>query len=452
MNGVRRTKFLASSRILIISFLLIILIGTGLLMLPQATVGETLSFIDALFTATSATCVTGLVIADTGTKFTVFGQLVILALIQVGGLGIMTFSTFFVFLLMGKFSLSDRDIIQETFTQSPFKNVSGLLKYVFVLTIIIESIGALLLTACFAEQYSPGKSLYLGVFHSVAAFCNAGFSLFNDNLMGYVGDWRINVIIMLLIISGGIGFVILHEAKNILFSKRRTVFSFHSRVVFIVTAALIAGGALLIFLFERQNTHFNLPLHTQVMASFFQSVTCRTAGFNTMDISLMANASLVLMIFLMFIGASPGSCGGGIKTSTFGVLVALMAAQFKNSQDVNLLERRIPVDVISKVLSVSFFSVVILFLATTLLMISETSGAYSVQSRGLFLDALFEVVSAFGTVGLSAGLTFKLSTLGKLIIIITMFIGRLGPLTIVMAIGKKGSPGFRYAQEKVLIG
>jgi len=446
------SKFWDSSRLLIFSFSSIILIGAALLTLPQANVGEPVSFIDALFTSTSATCVTGLIVVDTGSEFTVFGQLVILVLIQVGGLGIMTFSTFFIFLVMGKFSLSNREIIQETFTQTPFKNISGLLKYVFGVTIVIEVMGALLLAACFAERYSPAKSLYMGLFHSVAAFCNAGFALFQDNLMGYVGDWRVNIIIMLLIISGGIGFVILHEVKGLLFSKERIIFSFHSRVVFIFTAILIVGGGFFIFLFERQNPNFNLPLTTQMMAAIFQSVTCRTAGFNTLDISQMANASLVLMILLMFIGASPGSCGGGIKTSTFGVLVALMAAQFRNSPDVNMLERRIPSDVISKALSVAFFSVVVIFLATTVLMISETSGAYSVQSRGQFLDALFEVVSAFGTVGLSAGLTFKLSTLGKLIIIITMFIGRLGPLTIVMAIGKKGSPGFRYAQEKVLIG
>lgn len=452
MNNFAKAKFWAPSRILIFSFFLIIIAGTFLLMLPQATQGKALSFIDALFTSTSATCVTGLIIFDTGATFTPFGQFVILLLIQVGGLGIMTFSTFFIFLLMGKFSIAEREVIQETLTQSPIKNIGELLKSVFIFTITIEGIGALLLFFLFWERFPAGKSLYFGVFHSISAFCNAGFALFENSFMNYVGDWRLNLIIMILIILGGLGFVVLHEFKGNFMSMGKSVFSFHSKVILIVSALLIIGGAIIIFLFETKNVMLNRSLPTKFLASVFQSVTCRTAGFNTVDISLMTNTSLFFMIMLMFVGASPGSCGGGIKTSTFGVLAAMLIARFKNASDVNLLYRRVPTDVISRAISVTFFSVLIIGVATILLMVTELSGLSHQQSRGLFLETLFEVVSAFGTVGLSTGLTSGLSNTGKIIIIVTMFIGRLGPLTIALAIGKKSPVRFRYAQEKILIG
>jgi len=455
MNQIKKAKFWESSRILIFSFLLIITIGTLLLMLPPSVHGDPLSFIDALFTSTSATCVTGLIVVDTGSKFTLLGQIIILILIQVGGLGIMTFSTFLIFLIMGKFSLSDRDVIQETLTQSPIKNIAGLLKTIFIFTIVIEVIGGLLLTICFSNDFPLKQAFYCGIFHAVSAFCNAGFSLFQNSFVNYQDNWSVNLIFMLLIISGGLGFIVLNESKRYLFNKGkhfRTSFSFHSKVVMIITSTLIFAGALIIFLFEYHNFSSSKPIQTKFLIALFQSVTSRTAGFNTIDISVLTNASLFFIVILMFIGASPGSCGGGIKTTTFGVVFAMLVARFQNREDVNIARRRVPNNIVSKAISVTFFSMVIIMLFTILIVEMERAGISHQESRGLFLELLFEVVSAFGTVGLSTGLTSGLSAAGKVIIIATMFIGRIGPLTVALAIGKKEYPRFKYAQENLLIG
>jgi trk system potassium uptake protein TrkH len=455
MNQIKKAKFWGSSRILIFSFLSIILAGTVLLMLPHAVHGDSLSFIDALFTSTSATCVTGLIVVDTGSRFTLFGQIIILLLIQLGGLGIMTFSTFFIFLIIGKFSLSDRDVIQETLTQSPIKNITGLLKTIFIFTISIEVIGGLLLTLCFLDQMPLKKASYYGIFHSISAFCNAGFSLLPNSFVDYQGTWSINLILMVLIVLGGIGFVVLNEFKRFLFKKEkqfRSSFSFHSKIALIITSILIVTGALIIYLFEHHNVLANKPVQTKLLIALFQSVTSRTTGFNTVDISSLTNASLFFIIILMFIGASPGSCGGGIKTTTAGVVFAMLVARFQNRDEVNIANRRIPNNIVSKAISVTFLSIVIIMLLTTLIVEVERAGISHQESRGLFLELLFEVVSAFGTVGLSTGLTSGLSAAGKFIIILAMFVGRLGPLTIALAIGKKEYPRFKYAQENLLVG
>lgn len=451
----KESKFWGSSRIIIFSFLGIIVVGTFLLVMPFAVTGEKLSFIDALFTATSATCVTGLVVVDTGSKFTLFGQIVILFLIQVGGLGIMTFSTFFIFLIAGKFSIADRDVIQDTMTQSPIRNIAGLLKTIFLFTVLIELAGAISLATVFAEKNPIGKSLYLGLFHSVSAFCNAGFGLYSDSFISYQGNVRVNLTIIFLIVSGGVGFIVMREIQT-RFMKRKGEqkfrFSFHSKIVLTISAILIGAGFLLFFSFEYNNILKNAVLSDKLLISLFQSVTCRTAGFNTIDTSLLTNPTLFFMIILMFIGASPGSCGGGIKTTTAGVVIAMLAARFRNREDVNISYRRIPDTIISKAISVTFFSGAVVLLMVILLMITELSGISHQQSRGFFLEYLFEVISAFGTVGLSTGATATLSALGKLIIIVTMFVGRIGPLTLALAIAKKESPKFKYAQEKLLIG
>jgi trk system potassium uptake protein TrkH len=455
MRQIRKSKFWGPSRLLIFSFLAIILVGSLCLMFPQAVHGDSLSFIDALFTSTSATCVTGLIVVDTGSKFTMLGQIIIAILVQLGGLGIMTFSTFFAFIFIGRFSLSGREVIQETLTQSPIKNIAGLLKTIFLFTIIIELIGATLLTLCFWLQYPLTKSLYYGIFHSVSAFCNAGFALFRNSFMDYQGDWKINFIIVILIVLGGIGFVVLNELKRFFFQKRQkteTSFSFHSKIVLITTAVLIFGGMLIIFLFEYKNVLHQKPLGTKFLASLFQSITSRTAGFNTVDISLLTNSSLFFIIILMFIGASPGSCGGGVKTTTAGVIFAMLRARFQNREDVNILNRRIPEDIVSKAISVTFFSIFIILLSTILITTVEMHDLSHQESRGLFLETLFEVVSAFGTVGLSTGLTPDLTVFGKFVLIVTMFVGRVGPLTIALAIGSRQISNFKFAQEKLLIG
>lgn len=455
MREIRKSKFWGSSRLLIFSFLAIILIGSLFLMLPQAVHGDSLSFIDALFTSTSATCVTGLIVVDTGSKFTTLGQVIIAILIQLGGLGIMTFSTFLTFIFIGRFSLSGREVIQETLTQSPIKNIAGLLKTIFLFTIIIELIGAILLALCFWLQFSLSKSLYYGMFHSVSAFCNAGFALFQTSFIDYQGDWKINFVIIMLIILGGIGFIVLNELKRFFFQKKQksaTSFSFHSKIVLITTAILILGGMLIILSFEYNNVLHHKSLVTKLLASLFQSVTSRTAGFNTVDISMLTNSSLFFIIILMFIGASPGSCGGGVKTTTAGVIFAMLRARFQNREEVNILNRRIPEDIVSKAISVTFFSMAIILVSTILITTVEMGDLSHQESRGLFLETLFEVISAFGTVGLSTGLTSGLSAFGKFILIVTMFIGRVGPLTITLAIGSRQISKFKFAQEKLLIG
>lgn len=448
----RRVKFFSGPpRLLVGSFAGLILSGTFLLMLPQSTVTSRLGFIDALFTATSATCVTGLVVVDTGTAFTHFGQLVILGMIQLGGLGIMTFSTFFLYLLGGRISLGSRELLQETISQGPFQNLKSLLKTVVLTTIIVEAAGAFILTARFLFDMPLNRAIYHGIFHSISAFCNAGFSLCSDSFILYKSDPVINFTLALLIILGGLGFIVIFELRR--FQKNRSYgLSLHSRLVLLTTAFLILSGAFLFLLLESKNAVENLPWDTKILTSFFQSITARTAGFNTLDIGSLTNPTLFILIMFMFIGASPGSCGGGIKTTTFAILVSLFKNRFYNQDDVSLMNRRIPSAVISKVISVTFFSIILIALFTILLLISELAGLSHQDSRGMFLELLFEVTSAFGTVGLSTGLTPDLSAEGRLIITLMMFIGRLSPLTIAMAVGNMKKKRFKYAQENIMIG
>jgi trk system potassium uptake protein TrkH len=260
---------------------------------------------------------------------------------------------------------------------------------------------------------------------------------------------------MTLIVSGGIGFIVLHEFRRYLFVRRqplKTNFSFHSKLAIFITAILISGGALILFFFEMNNVLRHLPVPGKILVPLFQSVSSRTAGFNTVDIGQLTDSSLFFLVILMFIGASPGSCGGGIKTTTAGIVIALLLARFQNRDDVNIGHHRILNDTISKAISVTFFSIVIITMFTITLMVIEKGWVSHQFTRGLFLESLFEVVSAFGTVGLSTGITSGLSSLGKLLIVIVMFIGRVCPLTVVLAIGRKEVPKFRYAPEKVLIG
>lgn len=447
----RWQQFLTTPRALAISFAGLITVGTILLMLPLATHGESLSLVDALFTATSATCVTGLIVVDTGAKFTLFGQLVILGLIQLGGLGIMTYSTFFLYLLGSRLTLSSLDILQESYSQMPIDNLRGLLKTIFLATISIEMVGALFLTLRFLSDMPLQKSIYFGIFHSISAFCNAGFALFPDSFISYKGDLVINLSLFLLIIMGGLGFIVIFELWHQRSFKWEKI-SLHSRLVLTVTTLLILGGSLLFFLLEYQNTIKHLPWGSKILVSFFQSITPRTAGFNTIDISLLSNPTLFVLIILMIIGASPGSCGGGIKTTTFAIIVSFITSRFRNRENVNLFFRGVPSHIVSKAISILFFTLVLIILGTTLLLISELAEVSHQESRGMFLDLLFEVTSAFGTVGLSTGSTANLTPLGRVIIVLLMFVGRLGPLTIALAIGKKDKIHYKYAEENVLVG
>ncbi|MDD5084420.1 MAG: TrkH family potassium uptake protein [Candidatus Omnitrophica bacterium] len=446
-----------SARLLILSFAFIIILGTFLLCLPGATHSRHLSFVDAFFTATSATCVTGLIVVDTGTYFTAFGQWVILLMIQLGGLGIMTFSTFFVVALGRKLSFGSRFIFKETMGEYGFLNIFRVLKHIFIFTIAIEAIGAVVLYTRMNDFYPPFKAAYYSVFHSVTAFCNAGFTLYPDNLVRFRGDVLVNYTMMSLIVIGGLGFLALedlYQHARRFRNRKKLPFQLHTKIVMSTTVFLVIGGALFFYLFEAKNVLVGLPVEDSVIASFFQSITARTAGFNTVDVSMFSNATLFLLVILMFIGASPASTGGGIKTTTFAVLISLFVSRMRGKERVSIFRRQLPLDVLAKAISIFFASFILIIGVTMLLQLTEHWGLPYDIGRGDFIELLFETVSAFGTVGLSTGITPNLTKLGKLLIVLTMFCGRLGPLTLAMVItgGRRQEEKFELAEESVMIG
>jgi trk system potassium uptake protein TrkH len=441
----------------LLSFCLMIVAGTLLLMHPAATVQPaSLSLIDALFTATSAVCVTGLVVVDTGHMLTPFGQLVILTLIQLGGLGIMTFSTFFVYLLYGRLGFTDREVLIDTLSQDPIPDLTRLLKIVLLFTAIIELFGFAILTLRFLQIYEPIEAAYYGLFHAVSAFCNAGFALYSDSFVNFQSDWIVNLTVGGLVILGGLGFIVvldLYHSRHHFGHRFFLRLSLHTRVVLLTTGVLLILGTCLFFLLELNNSLSGRPLHEQLLISLFQSITTRTAGFNTVEVYNLTNTTLFIFILLMFIGASPGSTGGGIKTTTFAVLLASISNRWRMREDVNILSRRIPEATVSRVISVLFFSLSIVILFTMLLMIVEIPPVSHAQTRGLFLEYLFEVVSAYGTVGLTTGITPTLSPVGKVLIAILMLTGRLGPLTLALAMrGRPIVTPIKYVQDNVLVG
>lgn len=437
---------LSSSRIILLGFACLILIGSILLASPIASTGEDISWLDALFTSTSAVCVTGLAVVDTGTGFSLFGQMVIMILIQVGGLGFMTFGVLIAVVMGKKIGLKERLLIQESSNSLSTQGVVRLSLSIFLIAFIVEVLGAALLTLRWESELGLKRATYYGVFHSISAFNNAGFGLWADSLSRHVGDPLVNLVITLLFITGGIGFTVILD----IFRKRGWKrLALHSKLVLLTSGVLCLLGFIGIFLIELFNskTFGALSWSERIWASYFQGVVTRTAGFNTIDIAQMLPASQFFMIILMFIGASPGSTGGGIKTSTFMVLALTIIAIVKGQRDTELMGRRVPHSVILRSLAIMVVSVSVVITATFLLTITEH------QLNRDFLDLLFEAVSAFGTVGLSMALTPELSAWGKGIITVVMYIGRLGPLTLVLALAnKKDKQKYRYPEEKIMIG
>ncbi|WP_044639777.1 TrkH family potassium uptake protein [Risungbinella massiliensis] len=434
------------AQILVGGFAILIFIGTALLMLPIATVeeGRGLSFVDALFEATSAVCVTGLAVVDTGTTFTLFGQIVLLLLIQMGGWGFMTTGVFMFIILGKKIGLKERLILQNSLNQFSLRGIVKLVLRIISITLIVELLGAITLAIRWSYEMPWGKAIYYGIFHSISAFNNAGFGLEPDSLSKWVGDPTVNIAITLLFIIGGIGFtVILDVWEKRSFRK----LSLHSKIALLITLILNIVGTLFIFVSEFHNpaTIGNEGLADKFWASYFQGVVTRTAGFNTIDIGQMTLSSHVLMMALMFIGASSGSTGGGIKVTTLTIILLALWSVLTNKSEVNIFKRRIPWELVNKAFSLVVISVIFIFTIFFLLTFVE-------QKEMSVL--LFETVSAFGTVGLSTGITADLSSPGKLLITILMFIGRLGPLTMAFAfmIHVKEKSKIRYAEEKILIG
>jgi len=441
--------------ILLSSYLVTIGVGTFLLLLPASTVSGTISLIDAIFTATSAVCVTGLIVVDTGSYFTFFGQNVILALIQLGGLGVMTISVT-IFLMMGKqVSFKQRMVMQDLFAHTPREDINQLVKSIIWFTVIAELSGIVLLTVHWTKEYPLTKALYMGVFHSVSAFCNAGFSLFTNSFMDYTGDLFLNVVICTLIIFGGIGFPVVYDIYNTVFRSqgKRVKLSVQTKTVLITTGILILAGMAVFWSVEQNASLHGHSFVGSFLTSLFQSITCRTAGFNTINIATLGNATLAFMIFLMVVGASPGSCGGGIKTTTLAVLGKFAWSRMRNKIRVNMFKKSIPKDTVAKSASLVLISMAIIIAVLFLLLLSIPDNLSSGEHHSQFLSYLFEVVSAFGTVGLSMGATSQMTCPGKFLIIIMMLIGRVGVLTFsYLIVGIKLTNGIEYAEENIMIG
>ena len=449
-----RKKFhLTPDQALVFSYLGAIILGAFLLSLPFASRQVPLSWLDALFTATSAQCVTGLTVVDTGRQFTLFGQLVILLLIQVGGLGITTFSVYLFFCLRMGIGTRGRWIIQETLLHKPVSSLKALIIEIIVITLVIEAVGTLSLAFVFVPEMGFVQGTYTALFHAVSAFCNAGFSLFPDSLVAYQRHGFLNVTIMVLIVLGGIGFLVIRELMDMIRMRKRKRLSLHSRLVLITTFFLIIGGALVIGFLENSSALAGMSFKEKILVSFFQSITPRTAGFNTIDLSLLEAPTLVFMVFLMFIGASPGSSGGGVKTTSLALAVAILKSRLKGSSHTNIFHRTIPAELVLKTLTLVLSAILFLAATTFILLCVQNTNIPVGRSPNSFLLDTFEAVSAFSTVGLSLGITSKLSTAGKFLVIILMFVGRVGLLTAGFAILKRAEKiPTRYSEENIMIG
>jgi len=436
------------AQILALSFMAAIAAGAILLMLPFSTRDGRMSMPDALFTSTSAVCVTGLIVQDTPTFFTTTGKIIIMILIQLGGLGIMTFSTLILFAAGRRISFKERVVIQEGYHHLASTDIKALIKSIFVYAFAIESLGILALFIRWKGEFSVFEAFFQSLFHAVSAFCNAGFSLFSGNFVSYRSDIGVNLTLMALIVLGGLGFLVLQEIKIVLasfFKKNKVRKSIHTKLVLAVTFFLIIVSGLFFLALEWNHSMAGFALKEKILSSFFQVITARTAGFNTMDLNSLGFAVLLLLISLMFIGASPGSTGGGVKTSTVGVVTAFLRSKIQARESVSVFYRTLPAEVVTKAFTLVTLSIGVIFSASFLLFITQPGASMHA--------VFFEVFSAFGTVGLSLGLTPELTDISKFVIILTMYIGRIGPLTLLYAFSSAKAYGrFEYGEEKVMIG
>jgi trk system potassium uptake protein len=448
--SVARRRQLAPAQVLVLSFAALIASGTILLWLPVSAAREPLTFVDALFTATSAVCVTGLIVVDTPNDLTLSGQVIVLLLIQLGGLGYMAITTVVGVALGRQLTVHERLTLQEALNVQTLEGLARFVLTVLKLTLLFELCGALLLTARWTSEHGLARAAYYGVFHAISAFNNAGFALFPDSLIRFRGDWVVNLVVTTLIICGGLGFVVLTEIGRV---RQFRQFSTHTRLVVTLTAALIVSTTVLFWFIERDNPRTLGPMNVgeAVMAAYFQAVTPRTAGFNTVDIGAMRHASLFLLIVLMFIGAAPGGTAGGVKISTFSITVAVIWAMVRGAPEPTLLRRRITPALVARAFSICLIGFLALNIVAGLLLVGE---------KRELLPTLFETTSAFGTVGLSMGeagapvsLAGHFSNVGKILIIGMMFMGRIGPFTLAVAIARSGRvPRVRHPEGKFLIG
>jgi len=443
----KRYKKLGHTGEIAISFILIIMIGTILLSLPIATRDGSVNFFTSLFTATSSTCVTGLVVVDTCTHWSAFGQLVILSMIQIGGLGFLTIGVYVSVLLRKHIGLARREALHESVNTIQTAGVVRLAKKIIQGTIIFESLGALLLSIRFVPEYGWGKGIYYGVFHSISAFCNAGFDLFGiktpfNSFADYVGDPLVTITIMCLIVIGGIGFIVWEDVstKGFRFHK----YLLHSKIVLAATAVLIFGSALLFWIFEHGYTLDGLNASEQILSSFFSSITARTAGFNTVDTASLSNSSKLLTMILMFIGGASGSTAGGIKITTFVVVIVSGVSMMRNRQAAEIFGRRLPSESIRKATTIILINLSLILISAFII--------FSIQTFP-FENVLFEVFSAIGTVGMSTGITRDLNVVSKVIIILLMYCGRVGSLSFAIAFTRRNKvTRVTSPKEKIVVG
>ncbi|MDD5169771.1 MAG: TrkH family potassium uptake protein [Syntrophales bacterium] len=444
------TRQLTPARIFMLSFAAVIFVGAILLWLPFSSARGHLSFVDALFMSASAVCVTGLATVDIGKDFSFAGQIITLVLFQIGGLGIITFSVVFFGLMGRSLSFKEREIIQSTFLHTPRRDFVHVMRWVLLLTFLIEGAGTLLLFIRFVQDAPPGKAFFQALYHAVSAFNNCGYSLFADNLIGYQNDWIVDLTVMGLIVLGGIGFIVQYELISHLRGLQKRL-SLHTKIVLITTAGLIVAGAFLFYLFEVNHLLRDASFKTSFLTSLFQSVAPRTSAFYTVDIGQATNATILLLIILMFIGASPGSTGGGIKTTSFALLLLMILNRIKGHEQVNVFNRTIPPEILGRTIAIIFASAFSVILITSLLLLLGGGGETPLSTRHYFVEYLFETVSAYGTVGLSMGITTKMNDIQKLAITLMMFAGRVGPLTLAFSWGTP-KRGIIYAEEQVMVG
>lgn len=431
-----------------LGFFLIIVAGTLLLMLPIASRdGHSTGFFHALFTATSSTCVTGLVVVDTYTNWTLFGQVVILALIQIGGLGFITIGMFFSIFLKRKIGLKERNLIQESVNTLQISGIVRLVKKIVRYTIAFEGIGAILLMTRFIPRFGWLKGIWYGIFHAISAFCNAGFDLMGQfepysSLTMYYDDIVINIVVMALIIIGGIGFIVWDDISKHKWHIKK--YMLHTKIVLMMTAVLTLGGALCFYLFERNNLLLGMDAKGQILSSLFGSVTTRTAGFNTLDTGAYTEATRMLTVILMFIGGNPGSTAGGIKTTTMLVILLYIWANLRNKRGLNIFGRRLDEDAIKKASTVFCINLILATVCVTIMSALETLP---------LSDIMMEVFSAIGTVGISTGITRDISMVSKYMLIILMYCGRIGSMSFALAFTeKKKSNPVQLPVEQITIG
>jgi len=442
----KKTK-LNEVQVLALGFAVVILIGAVLLSFPISSASrERTNFLDSLFISTSAVCVTGLVTLDTGTHWSNFGKTVIMLLIETGGLGFMSFTIFIAILLGKKITLKDRLIIQESMNTFNIQGLVKMVKYVLGFTIIIQSFGAVLLSTQFIPQFGLKTGIFYSIFHSISAFCNAGFDLFGDytSLVSYSSNSTVLLTISALIIIGGLGFTVSLEIFN--YSKARRL-STHSKIVVYITAVLIAFGFIFMLLIEYKNpeTLGSMNFRDKVLNAFFASVSPRTAGFNSISTDSMTTAGKLMTIILMFIGGASGSTAGGLKVTTFGVLAFSLVSVLKGREDTEAFGRRFSKETVYKAFTLFSIAMILVLTVTIVLTITEPDK--------LFINLLYEATSAFATVGLTTGVTQDIETTSKIILIITMYLGRVGPLTVILAlVNLKKNNRIRYPEAKILIG